>query len=385
MINETGFRRIRVSAWILVIAALVGGMCGPTVSLSAGADSKTAARDTLPRATRDFGAGFAQFVALGLPDISTGRWVSVDLDDYGPYEALWDLDHMISYSTEGNAWLLDRNTNGHYRVVTPLGGQFWFDGPVGTDEKVLIKAYAQSRSLDDTPGLAGVARGRAMLIDLDEDMRKFREQLAEGLDEMDEEDVEMMDEDELAEAGSALISLALLYQAGFTNEANVVVGMMFDLFGSPQTLLKGAVATLGTVKAEEAMAQFRVSGEWQAFHDRLKLLRKRYGASWEGATRIEAMMKAVVWRIAHPEPPAIKAEGLTDVDQALARELALPSTPPQLPQRLPPARSRGHAARRSHVYVPTRDTSVEPCRVQQSRHATMMPDRLTPSPRSSTR
>lgn len=310
MIRKWSFSAAVLPLWVLVRAA----------GVSMGQEADPAGADAFPRATQDYGAGFAQLQALGLPDVATGRWVSVYLSDAGPYQELYERDQEMIGRMEGNAWLMEQASNGAYRVVTPVGGTLWVAGELVQSGTGRRRMYHMMEADGEEGGL--YARGVFVFVDLAKEMESFRKEIGEGLEEAGEMDPDEVGEEMLRQAGVALLFFAQLYRAGYTNEANVSTGMMFEMLGDPRALLSGAVAGLAEVKTAEVMADFWCTGDWQACHAALERVYTRYAASWPGAGRIRALQAMLARRIEHPVAPELTGAGLTEEERTLARELA---------------------------------------------------------------
>lgn len=272
---------------------------------------------------RDFGAGFAKFIQLGLPDVRGGVYGRIEFEFNEEEVEGSDLD---SLGLAGNAWKMadlgggsNRYVYGVVRVVEAMETKSYDKWAARMENRLALGRQDFDEAEWEEPDFA-VVTWKA--VDLGKDVAK----LLARLDKPDE-DTKSGFEYDSAIGGEFLLMAAQLYRLGMTNEANRIAARLFALCPDTKELMQQAITSLAYAQYRQSYARFVKTGDWREWHRELTALLARFPNGWRDAPGVRKLADLVGVRVARPELPSLSGEGLSAEDQKLARRLA--SEPPR--------------------------------------------------------
>lgn len=286
----------------------------------------------------DFGAGFAKFYQLGLPDVSGGTYGKLEMTHYGnrPYDySQFSGGRLGQLGLSGNAWKIKELGSGSNRyvigvvTVADVMDQKVFDELMKRQREEMMKAAATQAVQAAVWTQPAMAAGRWKTADLKKDVAKALKMLEE---KEDEGRASWLRYDTQA-GGEMLLAAAQLYRIGMKDEANRIADKIFSSQQNQQgkrMLLQGAVGVIAQQEYGKCYSAFRDSQDWGAWYKDLSDLQAKFAGSWVQIPGVKKLAGLVKVRSEQADPPALVGEGLTDEDQKLARRLSVePSQPNQ--------------------------------------------------------
>jgi hypothetical protein len=122
--------------------------------------------------------------------------------------------------------------------------------------------------------------------------------------------------------GEWLIFAVHLNAHGLTAEANELTDVLIKSLGGPDQVIPRATSRIADARYDAATDTFLVSGDWLAYATEINRLLAEFPSGWSARPLVEKVADALETRRRFPIPPAVKAKGLTEEDQRIARELA---------------------------------------------------------------
>ncbi len=324
------------------------GFAGMLMGISVGAQTTpppSAPLPVTPASTnvQDYSQGFRAFIRLGLPDNSKAKYVK--LNSYsGNHDNMSSRLYEIQLS--GNAWLLSENKDDKSTLLSAVGRSLEL-----FDQKTFMKKQeveAKSNALAQaTAGKKGDGKvfsatrlyradqwgqiGNWTPADLSRDLAKATAYLdkkikakAAGGREVQYDGFLQSDEP----AGLLFIFAAFAWQNGMTQEANILAGRLFTLVGDSRKVIVGALNVMADAQLTEAMENFRKTGDWNAYHNDVTKLVKKYPAGWRKVGAAQLLADRLQVRASMAQPPVVTGEGLGEDDQKLAADLVAATNRP---------------------------------------------------------
>lgn len=275
--------------------------------------------------TRDYSAGFDRLFQLGLPDVADAEYVNVSMQQYGMggmYDHYWEQIKL-----GGGAWLLDPSDGTEGRFLVQEGRV------MKIYEKRHLQKLRREESADD--GKAGRARyapwdssdGRIGGSWKAADLKADLDTLIAYLEKEDDSGRSSRRYEIESISGRVFIFAALAHRKGYPEEAATLLDRLFQKAPDPREVILSGIEHLANQQYEDAMAAWGQDQDWAAFHERLNGLLQRFRTGWQMAPVVDRLNQLVVQRMESTEPPAVEGEGLTELDQVLARQLADAPTP----------------------------------------------------------
>ena len=234
----------------------------------------------------DYGPAFERLVKLGLPDAKGAKYVKLTLHANGQNEGRYYSGYGGSSfpKRSGDAWLLAGGEDGKADFIH----QFYQNITVIKKKKRggLMRALVGK---EKTPQGTG-ALGEWKTIDVAKDTLK----MMEGLDDMQKKgrvfDAERWgyDESSAKMASKVLVMACHIYRAGHVKEGNMLAQKILSLSPFPEKVIDGVVNQLADQQYSALVSAFFKSKDWQAYHDGLSALSKRYPRGWN--TRLGAQI-----------------------------------------------------------------------------------------------
>ena len=303
--------------WVLVAAVLSAGAVEGQEDGPAGPAEQKAR-------PQDFSAGFQKFYALGLPNVEGATYVKLDM--YGGDMSMHMAGRMHDLDLAGNAWMLEENAEtgwGRFVVGGTRISEVYDFAKLNKERTRRAAAEAEgdggegrlSRSirLDDD----GKVGGKWKKVDLQKDIDKVLDDLRKKQEESRRHDPYMYS----GAYGTLFINAIHYHAQGHTDQANELVGMLFDAAGDRRKVLLQAVGAVAESRYTASVDAFFKDPDWVRFGDELDGLLKIFPAGWQNAPAVERLAGHVRQR-AGKAPAAIAGEGLSEEDIALAAALA---------------------------------------------------------------
>ena len=273
------------------------------------------------QATRDYSVGFDRLFQLGLPDVADAEYVNLSIQNQhqmGAHNYQWQ---QIGLS--GNAWLLAEPDEHRTRYLVNEGREIEVYEP-GHLQRLRSEEAAADDSAAGRVHLMMMQDGRfagtAQPADLAEDLETLLAHIKELTAQGNRQRHALTQID-----GQVFIYAALAHRHGYPDEAAALLDALFEMTDEPrQTIMRG-MGHLADQQYSTLFAEWRRDGDWEAYHAGLHPLGERFRAAWQLAPAAEQLRERLAFRIDHPEPPPI--EGLSDGDQAVARDLATAASP----------------------------------------------------------
>ncbi len=283
-----------------------------------------------PAKAPDFTQGFAKFYELGLPRITTNAaYVKLDARKI----MLYNHD-ITTYELRlaGNAWMLSEATNRQSgRFVINNCSVAEVEDQQAFQQRQMAKFKEQMKEKDGASippfhirqlmdNEDGGLTGRWRMVDVKKDIDKIIAFLKK------KNEAVASNHDPLAYSGGygkLLLMSIHFHAAGFTNEANTIVSLLFEAAGDQRKVLIQGLNQLADQRYQEITQAFFSSGNWQSYATDMERLMTQFAAAWKKAPAIQRLLERVKARIAQPAPPALSGEGLTDEDLSFAGELAV--------------------------------------------------------------
>lgn len=284
---------------------------------------------------RDYSKGFQEFYKLGFPDAAKAEYVNINVyREYGP-----DMNMMMGALYElklaGNGWMLEETPKvkgrfivGNCRVLEVY------------DQEALMKErqkkWAEAQKTNTTGQVVmvdpwrdndGKTLGQWKKVDAKKDIEKIlaylkkRGEKNERFDSMDYS----------GGYGALFLNAIHFHRRGYTNEANAIVGQLFEAAGDPRKVLVQGMSHLADSRYSGAYDAFLKDGNWETFGKELDTLLAKFATSWKTAPAAKRLADRVNQQLAQPQVPPLVGEGLTDEDKALALELATARLPTPSP------------------------------------------------------
>jgi len=298
----------------------------------------------------DYGKGFRQLAALGLPDTSTGTYARLQLNGERGSSSSYALEGEVRL--QGNGWVLQAPSNspgtivaGQARVLT-----LW-------DPKVLARlqsaeartnaAKSASRSATRAMGYRfggrqptdGRVSGTWKPADFTNDLARALAfiEATNAVSRSGRGDVFGSDGEESSSGqhrldehlqGPLFLLAAHAWRHGRTNEANRMAAGLFAAAGDPRKVILAALNHLADEQYEQAFERFNATHDWTAFQSDLAGLLQRFPQGWKPRAGV-AMLASNVAARATGSAPDVTGEGLTDIDKTLARDMAAVKAAPE--------------------------------------------------------
>ena len=298
-----------------------------SLALAAGAQGEAAKpTNAAPAAVRDYGAGFRQFQALGLPDLAGAEYCTINTMGLAS-----SYNRLQQMGLRGNGWVLAGATGPTVRVLFSDGAQWTVWRQADLTKQQMAEARKRKggdgeMEMDRRTGATWKAADLG--TDLERLLRRLqgraaKEGAAAGAADADAlvPDASSSSRDwELESSASPMFLFATMaYLGGRTNEANQVCGRLFDRFGN-RKVIAGGIDALATAQLEQAKNAFQADSDWKAYAAKLEEIAARFAKVWPKAPAARLLASRV--RARADGAPAPAAPGLPESDQALVRALA---------------------------------------------------------------
>jgi hypothetical protein len=313
------------------LAALLG-----SIAIGPGLAAEPAAQPAAP--AQDYSKGFEKLFALGLPDVSTGRCVQINVRGMvGGEGSYW----QYQLKARGNGWLLSESTNGPSQAVIGQATVLpvWKSDVLTRMRRSEAKAKPASTEQRSPPQFYVEPRDGRMAADWTP--VNFTNDLAQVLARIDppktakkpksgEEDEESDNaasrsnsqiENVKQAQGPLFLMAAQAWKRGFTNEANRIAIRLFAISGDPRQVILAAYNSLADQQYNQVYNRFLCDEKWPEFSAGLNALLQRFPQGWKNRPGIQILATNVAARIANPVPE-IKGDGISDEDRVIAAELA---------------------------------------------------------------
>lgn len=286
---------------------------------------------------QDYSKGFEKLFALGLPDISTAKCVTINARGINQGDgSYWQYE----LKTKGTGWLLSESTNGPslavigQAMVLPVWKSDVLERIRRSETKSRPAATSPRRfSPYETAPQDGRMGADWIAANYTNDLALILKRLDPPKPQKkpkpeEEEESEVArsnfsgDLDNIKQAyGPIFLMAAQAWKRGFTNEANRIASRLFTLAGDPRQVILAAYNSLADQQYSQAYNVFLGDRKWQAFAGSLDTLLQRFPQGWKNRPGVQMLASNVTARLAGPAPE-IKGDGLTDEDRAIAAELA---------------------------------------------------------------
>lgn len=351
MNKTTTFLSVMVAAIVSANAASeVISITRPPSSGGAGASSTgTNTVVTASQPVRDYSRGFAEFMKMGLPDVSKAEYVKVTVYESGSYPSKDAMGSLYEIRLAGNGWMIEETPKvkgrfvvGHCRIIEAWDQAVEMKARQKKLQEAVKKAQEAARTnknamaLVANPGMIAAAideetgsGGKKTLaqwkkVDLKKDVEKVLAFLGKN-EKQGEGMIRRRSYDRLAyNSGYGILMLNAIqyHQKGFTNEANQIVGKLFERAGDQRKVVSQAIGRIADVKYSDTFAKFTAGGSWSDYGKDIEELIGRFGGSWGTAPAAKKLLEKVKQRATSASAPAISGDGLADEDRKLAAELA---------------------------------------------------------------
>ncbi|HCE45687.1 MAG TPA: hypothetical protein DET40_19260 [Lentisphaeria bacterium] len=285
--------------------------------------------------TKDYGAGFEKFYKLGLPDVSTAKYVKLELYDYG--NSSMSGFHIRSMGITGNAWMLKEDKAGkslfivdncrlmevydHETLAKIKAREIEEKVKQGKEQKKKIIRFSYSAD--------GRTSGKWEEVDLKKDLAKIMEYFnkKKGDEAVGRNNYEYEQMSRDGGYGMLLLTAVHAYRQGCKDEANQLAGKLFENAKEPQKVITQGMTVLAEGRYNEVMGRFFAEGDWNALGKELDGLLSTFSSGWRNAGAVRMLSGHVKERAAATEPPELADPRLTDEDRKLAVEIAGSETP----------------------------------------------------------
>jgi hypothetical protein len=257
---------------------------------------------------RDYSKGFDMFYKLGLPDCQKAGYVKLDVVNGGDFSGSYAL---YSMRLAGNAWLIEEKDG---------TGRFIADNCRVIEVRDYEKFAKERAGGFDLMALAGdgAPMGKWTKASLKDDVQKTLDAVKKfGGNKNERSSLEYSDG-----YGALLLMAVHFHRQGFANEANEIVGALFEMAGNPKKVIQQALHQLADGQYNDACDRFFKARDWKAFGADLDALLGKFSADWKNAPAVKRLADAVKRRASQTQAPEVAGEGLTAEDTALAGELA---------------------------------------------------------------
>jgi hypothetical protein len=308
---------------------------------------------------KDYSKGFKKFYELGLPDVTNATYVKLEMYD----SDISRLNMPDELNLSENAWLIqeDKKTGKALFVVNNCRMVEIYDNKILQKERETRLKEERAKKKDGkhpvavTPDDSGDGRiaGKWKTVDEKKDIDRIIVHLKKGKETTGGPDVFSY----TGAAGSLFLCAIHFHRQGYTNEANELAGILFEGSQDQRKVITEGLNQLADDQYADACARFFKDGDWQAYSGKLDTLVARFPMGWEMSPAVKRVAERVRARLAHPQPPAITGEGITDEDRKLALDLATATNTASLIRHMPNEFWILSSAA-SRLPVPTGETNV---------------------------
>ncbi len=284
---------------------------------------------------QDYSQGFRAFIRMGMPDTSKAKYVKLENYNYGMNDMSYRM-HELQLS--GSAWLISENKDDKSFLVFATGKplelfdqkSFYKKQEIAARSNAVAQAAAKKGGAQNfyshfpPRGNSLAEFGTWVPVDLSRDLAKATTFVdkkitakAAGGREMRYDPFLQTDEP----AGMLFMLAAFAWQNGKTQEANILAGRLFTLVGDSRKVIVGALNVMADAQLSSSMDAFRKTGDWNVFNESVSGLIKKYPAGWRQVGAAKMLADRLQARVTMGAPPALKAEGLDEVDLNLAAAL----------------------------------------------------------------
>jgi hypothetical protein len=264
-----------------------------------------------PPQVDDYHEIFAQFAALGLPDVAKATYVKVECAQSLYVEDPLPYDHESS----GNAWMLSETCDAEGQ---PTKGTFSINGGVVIelargDKWPGRQPQADPRAAPSSEPPAPVSTWRKANLrrDIKLAMRFLKSLSRERFPEI------RLD----AHVRGRLLLLAFdLHQRGDTADANALLDELFKHVKSRQQVIVDALNMVADAQYENRYRRFRTDYDWVAYRDGVQALLEAY-PRWRMEPVMRLLLGRIEERLAQPSPVPVATEDMTEADLALASRM----------------------------------------------------------------
>jgi len=266
----------------------------------------------------DYGAGFRAFLTLGMPDLTGAAYGQIGSPE--EYESREFFYHIFDVAgLKGNAWKLAADKD------KAVGSFMMLSGAVQEIELATGKNEKGAKWQE-----CGLARDLAKAVAY---VRKKIEQqtVLKGLDEREltREQLKIWHDSFVKSSyvqGAFFLLAVAAWQNGSQAEANELAAALFELAGDSRKVILGAMNVLANAQLDAVSDKLWRSGDWEAAQGEVATLLERFPVGWGRAALARRYAEQLRKRVEWKEEP-LQGEGLSELDQELARELALASPP----------------------------------------------------------
>lgn len=278
---------------------------------------------------KDYAKGFQQFYKLGLPDAAKAQYVNVsaysqDLQAGGYMGGLYEL------RLAGNGWMLEETpkVRGKFIIGNCQVLEVYDQAAI---MKERMKKWQESQKTNQTQAVEfdvsqeddGKTAGQWKKADAAKDVAKILTFLKGKSEKSGRYDQLQYS----GGYGTLFLGAVHFHRNGFTNEANEIVGLLFQTAGDPRKVIAQAMNQLADSRYNGAYSAFVKQGDWNALGKELDGLLATFAASWKKAPAVKRLADRVRQQLAQTQVPGLPGDGLTDEDKALALELAAAVVP----------------------------------------------------------
>lgn len=284
-----------------------------------------------PATQSDYSDGFAKFYKLGLPDVSKAKYVKLDVYDYSGGADYHDYaGQLYEMKLSGNAWMLSEEKDG--KSVFVLNNcrtiEVYDEKALRKErEKKMLEEQKKQKAGNDTPVIEfpdwaedGKTGGKWKAADLKSDIDKTINYMKKKMTKE-----QNYDPFEYSSSYGTLFLSAIHYHSqGYTNEANQIVGMLFEASKDRRKVIMQSLGIIADTGYSEIINKFFKDRDWNSLSSNLTTLLKKFSVGWKNGLAVKQLTLNITKHIQKTEPAKLSSDELTlsEEDQALAAELA---------------------------------------------------------------
>ncbi|MBK1853467.1 hypothetical protein JO972_00695 [Verrucomicrobiaceae bacterium 5K15] len=273
----------------------------------------------------DYGPAFQRLVALGLPDSEGASYVKLTLQAQNQHSAQTYYSRQATVPREGNAWVLPEREQKEQGVFTVIHN---YSESIQVSQKAKRNGLMRALIGKAKPSKKGGVVGDWSPVDAAKDAEKIIGHLDVLALDGRTFDADRWGYDHSASklASNVLVIACHMYRAGFTAEGNRMAQKVLTLSPSPTMVIDNVVGDLAEQQYAALAEAFFSNKDWQAYHDGLVALEKRFPRGWRGRLGVKILLPKVEAKIngeqasmAQFKGVRLKPEAVKILDALLAR------------------------------------------------------------------
>ena len=280
-----------------------------------------AAETNNPPIQQDYGAGFAKFRALGLPNAAGGKYVH--LTTYSRTIYSQDSGGVFN-GVKGTGWLFESTDTNNLAVRYISKGSEYEYYPLDylkKENKKRQKAARKKAKASGKPVSSFMHNDNRIGASWKEvDPKKDADLIVKRL--IEKQKKHSFRYESKTTGPAVFFAAAHFYSNGYTNEANQILEQLFVTCDDRRSLIINTVNQLANTQYNEVCSNFFKNKDWKKFDQNLLNLLMRFSRGWQFAPAAKRLYTAVHKRVSTATPPAITGDYLTAEDKELARQLA---------------------------------------------------------------